>query len=79
VSLLVPGLVLAGAVVATYLFCVRPMRRGGCPMTQTAEVRSSHLDAPGTASPDLDAELARARQELAVLRGRAASSEHTAS
>lgn len=78
-SLLAPGLVLAGAVVATYLFCVRPMRRGGCPMTQTAQPRSSHLDAPGTVSPNLDAELARARRELAVLQERAASTEHTAS
>lgn len=78
-TLLAPGLVLAGAVVATYLFCVRPMRRGGCPMAQTAQPRSSHLEAPATVSSDLDAELARARQELAVLRERAASTEHTPS
>ena len=78
-SLLAPGLVLAGAVVATYLFCVRPMRRGGCPMTQTAEARSSHLETPALVSRDLDAELARARRELAVLQERAASTEHTAS
>ncbi|MHB1928917.1 MAG: hypothetical protein ACYCUG_05775 [Acidimicrobiales bacterium] len=78
-SLVVPGLVLAGAIVATYLFCVRPMRRGGCPMTQTAEARSAHLEAPGTVSPDLDAEMARTRQALAVLRERAASTEHTPS
>ena len=78
-SLVVPGLVLAGAIVATYLFCVRPMRRGGCPMTQTAEARSSHLETPALVSRDLDAELARARQELAVLRERAASTEHTPS
>lgn len=68
-SLIVPALVLAGTVVSTYFFCVRPMRRGGCAMSFTRPPRSSHHDR-GTESLNLDADLIRARQELALLRGR---------
>ncbi len=77
-NLLVPALVLVGAVVATYLFCVRPMRRGGCTMTGTMQSCSSRQD-DHTASSDLDAELTRARQELALLRKRAEAGRHASS
>lgn len=66
-SLLTPLLVLAAAVVVTYLFCVRPMRRGHCPMAQG--LGAGLADQAGS-SPGLDAELRRARQELAALRER---------
>ncbi len=74
-SLIVPALALAGAVVSTYFFCVRPMRRGACTMTFTKPPRSSHHD-PGAESSTLDADLTRARHELALLRGRTEVSGH---
>ncbi len=77
-NLLVPALVLAGAVITTYLFCVRPMRRGGCTMTGTMQSCSSRPD-HHSASSDLDAELTQARQELAVLRARAEAGSHASS
>lgn len=68
-SLVVPALVLAGTFVSTYFFCVRPMRRGGCAMSLARPPRSSHHDR-GTGSLILDADLIRARRELASLRER---------
>jgi hypothetical protein len=34
---------LAGAVLATYVFCVRPMRRGHCALTPQARDRDEEL------------------------------------
>lgn len=65
-SLIVPALVLAGTVGSTYLFCVRPMRRGARTMTCTKSSCSTHHDR-GAESADLDADLTQARQELASL------------
>lgn len=56
---LLPALVAAAAIALTYLFCVRPMRRGhGC-HTMPAET---------TTSTDTDAEIARLREEVHLLR-----------
>lgn len=74
-SLIVPALVLAGTVVSTYFFCVRPMRRGGCTMTFTKSQRSSH-HGRGAESSNLDADLTRSRQELALIRGRTEVTGH---
>lgn len=70
-SVLLAAAVLAGAVAATYLFCVRPMRRGACPMAQMARAERCRNDRPAAAPTGLDDELARARQELRVLREQA--------
>lgn len=75
-SLLLPALVLSGALAATYLFCVRPMRRGACPMVQMARAERCRKDRPAAAATGLDVELARARQELRVLREQAGAAEH---
>ena len=72
-SVLVPALVLVGAVVTSYLFCVRPMRRGTCAMSALARPRRSSLDEQVPVSPISDAELAQGRQELALLREQAGS------
>ena len=75
-SVLVPALVLVGAVVTSYLLCVRPMRRGTCAMSALARARwSSPEQVP--VSPVSDAELAQVRQELALLRERAGSIART--
>ena len=57
---LVPALVLAAALIATYLCCLRPLRGGAC-----------HCG-PGTpaAADDLDGQLCRARAERDRLRAR---------
>ena len=74
-SLIVPALVLAGAVVATYFCCVRPLQRGDCTMMSTKKSCPSRHD-DDTDSSNLDAELTRARQELALLRNRASVDRH---
>ena len=61
-SLLLPALVLVGAVVTSYLFCVRPMRRGTCAMSAIARPRRPSLDDQVPVSPVSDAELAQVRQ-----------------
>ncbi len=76
-SLLVPALVLVGAVVTSYLFCVRPMRQGTCAMGALARPRRSSPEQVGPVSSVSDAELARARQELALLREQAGSTAGT--
>jgi hypothetical protein len=69
VSLIVPTLVLAGAVVSTYFFCVRPMRRGSCTTMCTMQSGSSR-HGRDTDSSNLDVNLTQARQELALLHKR---------
>lgn len=67
-----PPLVAAGAIAATYFFCMRPRLRGrGCGMA-----------AGSTADTELDRQIAELREELRVLRaqdtldtGRATSSK----
>lgn len=57
-ELLVPGGVLLVSLAATYYFCLRPMRRGGCgPMRRE-----------GTGDAELELALQRARLDLARLR-----------
>lgn len=58
-----PGGVAVAALVLTYLFCVRPMRRGRCAMPA----------AGSNSAADLDRDLAEARTELTRLRGYAHS------
>ncbi len=61
-ELLVPGLVAAAALTLTYLFCIRPMRKGGhCGM-----LGMSWKSACGDA--DTDAALQRLRADVADLR-----------
>lgn len=72
-SVLLAAAVLAGAVAAAYLFCVRPMRRAACPMTKMAQAAPSRHDRPAAAPAGLGAELDRTAQELAALRERAAA------
>ena len=61
-ELLVPGLIAAGAITFTYLFCIRPMRREGhCGMPGM-----SKGNACGTHAED--AEIQRLRDEVADLR-----------
>jgi len=52
-ELWLPASVAAAAVTLTYVFCVRPMRRGHCGMGTSARQRR-----------DLDRELAQVRAEL---------------
>ncbi len=52
-ELWLPASVAAAAVTLTYVFCVRPMRRGHCGMGSSARQRR-----------DLDRELAQVRAEL---------------
>ena len=61
-SYLFPVLLLAAAAAATYLCCIRPMRRdGSChPGAARAGVR--------LADPDIDAEIRRLREEVYLLR-----------
>lgn len=76
-SVLVPALVLVGAVVTSYVFCVRPMRRGTCAMSAPARERWSSPEPVGSVSSASDAELAQVRQELALLREQAGSNGRT--
>lgn len=79
-SLLVPVLVLVGAIVTSYLFCVRPMRRGTCAMSALARAGRSSSGQVGpvsSVSSVSDAELAQVRQELALLREQAGSTART--
>ena len=76
-SLLVPALVLVGAVVTSYLFCVRPMRQGTCAMSALARPRRSSPEQVGPVSSLPEAELAEVRQELALLREQAGSTART--
>lgn len=61
-ELIIPGLVAAAALTFTYLFCIRPMRKGG------------HCGMPGMSQPksccdaDDDAEIQRLRAEVVDLR-----------
>ena len=62
---------LLGAVVlATYVFCVRPMRRGAGSITQVVR-RAFGVEHAVRTVTDVDADLESARHELAQLRGRA--------
>lgn len=63
------GLLVAVAA-ATYVFCVRPMRRGSRPISQAMR-RTLGTRLAGGAVTDLDARLASAREEVARLRERA--------
>ncbi len=65
-NLVVPALVLVGAVLSTYFFCVRPMRRGECTSMNTLPTRNDNV----TTSSNFDADLVKAREELALLRKR---------
>lgn len=57
--------VFLGATTLTYLFCIRPMRRGQCGVA----TRSAHgRAAEGNAVQDRSAEVERLRQEVAALR-----------
>jgi len=67
VNLVLPILVLAGAIASTYFFCVRPMRRGDCTMAHGRSPGKSRDDHDATSS-SFDADLAEIRQELALLR-----------
>ncbi len=58
------GAVLLASLTLTYLFCLRPMRRGRCAMG--AGRRGRGQDA--CEMSDRDAEVARLRQEVAALR-----------
>lgn len=60
---LLPAVVLGAALASTYLFCLRPMRGGGC-CSPTAP--SPHGGSPA----ELDRALQEARQELARQRAR---------
>jgi preprotein translocase subunit YajC len=66
VNLVVPALVLAAAVLSTYFFCVRPMRRDECTSMNTMPTSNDHV----TTSSNFDADLVKAREELALLRKR---------
>lgn len=63
---LLPIGVSLAAVVLTYLFCIRPMRRGHCHGTSAAAA-AGH--APDRARQDLDRALEEARRDLAALSG----------
>lgn len=72
-SLVLAAAVLAAAATATYLFCVRPMRRGTCP-TMGGRVRGQDSGCARDAaaqeqiSPAERAQLDRLRQQIARLR-----------
>lgn len=66
---LLPVGVSLAAVVSTYLFCVRPMRRGHCHGSSQVAGQAPGADRDRA---DLDRALAAARKDLADLRGDAA-------
>lgn len=59
---LLPALTLVAAIALTYLFCIRPMRRGRCAMTPPSG------PAPTAEQHRLQAEIEAARAQLAALR-----------
>jgi hypothetical protein len=65
-ELWLPATVAAAAVTFTYFFCVRPMRRGTCGMSSSAEENQ------------LDKELAEAQSALARMRADQHASDLTA-
>lgn len=69
-TLLTSIALLVAVAAATYLFCVRPMRRGSHPLPQ-AMWRLLGTRHSGGAVTELDAQLASAREEVARLRERA--------
>lgn len=62
-SLVVPILVLLVSFVLTYVFCLRPMRRGQCAV-------SRRHDDQQIAPANQDAEIARLREEIQAMRAR---------
>jgi hypothetical protein len=70
VTLLTSIALLVAVAAATYVFCVRPMHRGGRPISQ-AMWRTLGTRLAGGAVTGLDARLASAREEVARLRERA--------
>ena len=65
-NLVVATLVLASAVMSTYFFCVRPMRRGSCTTMCIIQSGSSRYSRD-TDPSNLEVDLTHARQELASL------------
>lgn len=63
-EIVLPAVVLAASLTFTYLFCIRPMRRGSAVHGGTAQIPHD-----GGSSVEDVAELARLRQEVATLRG----------
>lgn len=59
-----PAVVLTASLTFTYLFCIRPMRKGNSVHGGAAQI----LHDADSSAEDL-AELARLRQEVATLRG----------
>lgn len=58
---LLPLAATVAAVAVTYLFCIRPMRRGGhCALS---------MSTAGSDAAELDSQIAKTRAELARLRG----------
>jgi hypothetical protein len=57
------AVVLVASLTLTYLFCLRPMRRGHCAVG-AGRGQGRHLGE----TPDRDAEIARLRQEVSALR-----------
>lgn len=68
---LLPVAVSLAALTLTYLFCLRPMRRGHC--LHGAPTTASRPSAAQAEADDLDQALIRARAELARLRQSAAT------
>lgn len=72
-DVLIPAMVLAASLAATYFFCLRPMRRGHCAGGRLTSPAPGHA-----AAEKRDAEIARLRAEVAALRSSAPEEERNA-
>jgi hypothetical protein len=63
-EIVLPAVALMASLTFTYLFCIRPMRRGS-----SVHGGAAHIPHDADLSAEDVAELARLRQEVAALRG----------
>jgi hypothetical protein len=70
-ELILPGIVVAASLALTYVFCLRPMRRGQCGMSRV-------VTSAAPVAEDRDAEVAALRAEVAALRAATAENRSRA-